>query len=46
MKFRELNGFRAFIDQLSVPFLEDAVVDFQKDSMGGQLTISAQFEIT
>ena len=24
-----------------MPFLEDAVVDFQKDSMGGQLTIKA-----
>ncbi|HIA59248.1 MAG TPA: Fe-S biogenesis protein NfuA, partial [Gammaproteobacteria bacterium] len=25
----------------SIPFLEDAVVDFAKDSMGGQLTIKA-----
>lgn len=38
---QELSGFRAFIDQPSVPFLEDAVVDFQKDTMGGQLTIKA-----
>ena len=38
---KELSGFRAFIDQPSIPFLEDAVVDFQKDSMGGQLTIKA-----
>ena len=40
-EIQELNGFRAFIDQPSVPFLEDAIVDFQKDSMGGQLTIKA-----
>ncbi|MEQ8955758.1 MAG: Fe-S biogenesis protein NfuA [Gammaproteobacteria bacterium] len=35
------EGFKAFIDKPSIPFLEDAVVDFQKDSMGGQLTIKA-----
>jgi len=29
------------MDRHSIPFLEDAVVDFQKDSMGGQLTIKA-----
>lgn len=38
---QELSGFNAYIDQPSIPFLEDAVVDFQKDSMGGQLTIKA-----
>ncbi|MGI9251863.1 MAG: Fe-S biogenesis protein NfuA [Pseudohongiellaceae bacterium] len=38
---QELNGFRAFIDQHSIPFLEEAVVDFAKDTMGGQLTIKA-----
>ncbi len=37
----QYKGFKAFIDQHSIPFLEDAVVDFQKDSMGGQLTIKA-----
>ena len=37
----QYKGFNAFIDQHSIPFLEDAVVDFQKDSMGGQLTIKA-----
>jgi len=35
------KGFTAYIEQRSIPFLEDAVVDFQKDSMGGQLTIKA-----
>ena len=38
---REYQGFSAWIDQPSIPFLEDAVVDFSKDSMGGQLTIKA-----
>ena len=38
---QELSGFIAYLDQPSIPFLEDAVVDFQKDSMGGQLTIKA-----
>ncbi len=37
----QYEGFRAFIDKPSIPFLEDAVVDFAKDSMGGQLTIKA-----
>ena len=35
------KDFNAFIERASIPFLEDAVVDFQKDSMGGQLTIKA-----
>lgn len=38
---KEYQGFRAYLDHPSIPFLEDAVVDFAKDSMGGQLTIKA-----
>ena len=38
---KQYEAFRAFMDQHSIPFLEDAVVDFQKDSMGRQLTIKA-----
>lgn len=39
---REYEGFGAFIEQQSIPFLEDAVVDFAKDDLGGgQLTIKA-----
>ncbi len=34
-------GFTAWVDQPSIAFLEDAVVDFARDSMGGQLTIKA-----
>lgn len=37
----QYEGFQTFIEQHSIPFLEDAVVDFAKDSMGGQLTIKA-----
>jgi Fe/S biogenesis protein NfuA len=38
---KQYEAFKAFMDQHSIPFLEDAIVDFQKDSMGGQLTIKA-----
>lgn len=38
---KQYDGFKAFIDRHSIPFLEEAVVDFAKDSMGGQLTIKA-----
>ncbi|HDZ08577.1 Fe-S biogenesis protein NfuA [Pseudohongiella sp.] len=33
--------FDAWVENRSIPFLEDAVVDYAKDSMGGQLTIKA-----
>ena len=38
---KHYEGFKAFTELHSIPFLEDAVVDFAKDSMGGQLTIKA-----
>lgn len=34
-------GFVAWIDQPSVPFLEESIVDYAADKMGGQLTIKA-----
>ena len=34
-------GFTAYFDARSWPFLEDALVDYAKDRMGGQLTIKA-----
>ncbi|MEC8601468.1 MAG: NifU family protein, partial [Pseudomonadota bacterium] len=37
----EYPAFVAWIDQASERFLEDAVVDFSEDRMGGQLTIKA-----
>lgn len=35
------TGFDAYFDTRSLPFLEDAVVDYAKEKMGGQLTIKA-----
>lgn len=37
----EFNGFSAYIDADSKPFLEDAEVDFTTDQMGSQLTLKA-----
>ncbi|WP_341705985.1 Fe-S biogenesis protein NfuA [Halopseudomonas sp.] len=36
-----LDSFKVFIDAVSEPFLEEALVDFATDRMGGQLTIKA-----
>ena len=33
--------FSAFVDELSLPFLEDAEIDFVTDEMGSQLTLKA-----
>lgn len=38
---KQYEDFKAYMDHDSIPFLEEAVVDFSKDSMGGQLTIKA-----
>ncbi len=37
----DLEGFAAYIEAASIPFLEDAVIDYAKDRMGGQLTFRA-----
>jgi len=37
----DYTGFGAWIDDRSKPFLVDAMVDYAKDKMGGQLTIKA-----
>ncbi|MCG7584531.1 Fe-S biogenesis protein NfuA [Photobacterium sp. OFAV2-7] len=37
----KLDLFSAFIDELSLPFLEDAEIDFVTDKMGSQLTLKA-----
>lgn len=36
-----LDGFNAFIELKSAPYLEDAVIDYNKDRFGGQLTFKA-----
>jgi len=38
---KEYTQFHAWIEHRSVPFLDEAVVDYAKDTMGGQLTIKA-----
>ncbi len=35
------EGFTAWFEERSAPYLDEAVVDFQEDRMGGQLTIKA-----
>ncbi|WKD48553.1 Fe-S biogenesis protein NfuA [Microbulbifer spongiae] len=37
----EMNGFRAYFEGRSVPYLDEARVDYSPDKMGGQLTIRA-----
>jgi Fe/S biogenesis protein NfuA len=40
-ELRTYTNFNAYIEQRSIPYLKDAVVDYAKDAMGGQLTIKA-----
>ncbi len=37
----EFTGFKAYFEERSVPFLDEAKVDYSPDRMGGQLTIRA-----
>jgi Fe/S biogenesis protein NfuA len=37
----EYPQFKAYFERRSLPFLADALVDYAKDRMGGQLTIKA-----
>ena len=37
----ECDQFTAYLDQLSLPYLDEAVVDYVADKLGGQLTIKA-----
>ncbi len=37
----EYQGFKAWLEERSMPYLEEAKVDFREDRMGGQLTIKA-----
>ena len=37
----QLNGFKAHFEGRSLPYLEEAKVDYSPDRMGGQLTIRA-----
>ncbi|WP_196140969.1 Fe-S biogenesis protein NfuA [Aliikangiella sp. G2MR2-5] len=37
----EFEKFNAFVDEESIPYLEEAEIDYQTDDMGGQLTLRA-----
>jgi len=37
----DYKGFSGYFDRRSIPFLEDAIVDYNTDKFGGQLTIKA-----
>ncbi|AAP95348.1 Fe-S biogenesis protein NfuA [[Haemophilus] ducreyi] len=37
----KFTGFSAFVDELSLPFLADAEIDYVTDQMGAQLTLKA-----
>ena len=37
----EMNGLKAYFEERSVPYLDEARVDYASDKMGGQLTIRA-----
>ena len=37
----EFSGFKAYFEERSIPFLDEAKVDYSPDRMGGQLTIRA-----
>lgn len=37
----EFDSFNAFVDEESIPYLEEAEIDYQTDDMGGQLTLRA-----
>ena len=37
----EFDSFNAYVDEESIPYLEEAEIDYQTDDMGGQLTLKA-----
>jgi len=37
----DFDYFSAFLEEKSIPYLEDSVIDYAKDKMGGQLTFRA-----
>lgn len=41
MIFSRYTAFQAYIDAPSIPYLKDAVIDYNKDRFGGQLTFKA-----
>lgn len=40
-EIQKTDVLTAYIDSLSIPYLDESIIDFAKDRMGGQLTIKA-----
>lgn len=40
-KIQQMQTLTVHVDEVSIPYLEEAIIDFAKDRMGGQLTIKA-----
>ena len=40
-EFTDLESFRLYVEPISVPYLEESMIDYSSDRMGGQLTIKA-----
>lgn len=40
-ELQQMEKLKVFVEGMSIPYLEEAVIDFAKDKMGGQLTIKA-----
>ena len=38
---QEMPKLKVYVEGMSVPYLEESIIDFAKDRMGGQLTIKA-----
>jgi len=38
---QQMDKIRVYVEAMSIPYLEEAIIDFAKDRMGGQLTIKA-----
>lgn len=40
-KIQQMDKLRVYVEGMSIPYLEESLIDFAKDRMGGQLTIKA-----
>ncbi len=40
-QLQAMDKLRVFVEAMSIPYLEESIIDFAKDRMGGQLTIKA-----
>ena len=38
---QQMEKLKVFVEAMSIPYLEESIIDFAKDRMGGQLTIKA-----